>query len=263
MKKLIIFLLFLTSCNHNSLPQDQVKSAEIVSISPEKHIDISQTEHLELPKDANIVFFDEDAILFYTEEWNDNNSGMDLTVYRYGIIDQVYETLATIENIQYITGRVSIYNNEIYIPILLDNNKNKILSLGISNKNCNVISEWEGNTFICDTYIVDNQLIMFQIIATNETRTDYEVSLLNLKDFTTETIFNSFYENGNGTVISTITTDNKDILLYSIDYKNKRQDVQILQYNLENKSITELGIASKKTIQQKSMTVTGFIRNNI
>lgn len=258
----LILLLFLTSCSFNSLPQEQEKSPEPISISQEKQIDISQTEQLELPEDAHILFFDEDVILFYTEELCDDGCSVDLTVYRYSIGDQGYETLAAIENVQYITGSVSRYNNEIYIPMVLDQDKSQVLSLNIDNKTCHVVSEWEGSTFICDTYTVDDQLIIFKIMATSDTRTDYEVSSLNLKDLTSKTIFDSYYENGNGTVISTITTDHKDLFLYSMDYKNNDRDIKILQYDLEHERITEIDIASEKIIREKSMTVTGLIKNN-
>ncbi|MDD4844088.1 MAG: hypothetical protein PHU31_07130 [Anaerotignum sp.] len=75
----------------------------------------------------------------------------------------------------------------------------------MSTGDTTIFYEWIGNTFICNTYLENNTLFVFEIIpanesASSETGTNYKVTAFNLQNSSKKEIMSGKYQNGTGDI---------------------------------------------------------------
>ncbi|KAF5084259.1 hypothetical protein DSECCO2_81280 [anaerobic digester metagenome] len=255
MKKLLILMLCLlsfTGCTVNTLSTSAKSDANRPDATAPMGIVINQSdpEKINLPNEADILFFDDTQIIYSIEEWDKSNEFLNIQFYKYTIAEDTSVKLLDLTEYKFITGRISINDDKLYIPCLFIDNKNKIFEINLSTGNSTIFHEWAGNTFICNTYIENNTLFVFEIIpmddASSEGGTNYKVTAFGLKNSSQKVIMSGKYENGTGDVISCITVNDGIMYLYTLKYDNYKESTHILTYNISSEKFAELPLISSK-----------------
>lgn len=255
MKKLFILILCIlgfTGCTVNTLSTSAKSDANIPDATAPMDIVINQsdTEKINLPNEADILFFDDTQIIYSIEEWDKSNEFLNIQFYKYTIAEDNSVKLLNLTEYKYITGRISIIDDKLYIPCLFIDNKNKIFEIDLSTGNSTIFYEWVVNTFICNTYIDNNTLFVFEIIpmddASSEGGTYYKVTAFSLQNSSQKVIMSGKYQNGTGDVISCITVNDGVMYLYTLIYDNYKESTHILTYNISSEKFGELPLISSE-----------------
>lgn len=256
MKKLLVLILcFLsfTGCTLNALPTSAKSDTNKPDATAPMGIVINQsdTEKINLPNDADILFSDDKQIIYSIEEWDKSNEYLNIQFYKYTIAEDTSVKLLDLTEYSSITGRISIIDDKLYIPCLFVNNKNKIFEINLSTGDTTIFHEWIGNTFICNTYIENNTLFVFEIIpadenVSSESGTNYKVTAFNLQNPSQKEIMSGKYQTGTGDVISCITVNDGVMYLYTLKYDNYNESTHILTYNISSEKFAELPLISSK-----------------
>lgn len=256
MKKLLILILCIlsfTGCTVNTLSTSAKSDANKPDAIAPMGIVINQsdTEKINLPKEADILFFDDKQIIYSIAEWDKSNEYLNIQFYKYTIAEDTSVKLLDLTEYNSNTGRISIIDDKLYIPCLFIDNKNKIFEIDLSTGNSTIFHEWVGNTFICNTYINNNTLFVFEIIPADENEsseggTNYKATAFNLQNSSQKVIMSGKYENGTGDVISCITVNDGIMYLYTLKYANYKESTHILTYNISSEKFAELPLISSK-----------------
>lgn len=252
MKKLFVLMLcFLcfTGCTATSA-ESNVKEID-ASAPMDIVINESDTEKINLPNEADILFFDDKQIIYSVEEWDTSNEFLNIQFYKYTIEEDTAVKLFDLTDYKFISGRISSHDGKLYIPCLFKNDINKIFVVNLSTGATSVFYEWIGNTFICNTYIENNTLFVFEIISADENTsseggTNYKVTAFNLQNSSQKEIMSGKYQNGTGDVISCITVNDGAMYLYTLKYDNYNESTHILTYNIYSEEFTEIPLISSK-----------------
>lgn len=249
---LILCILSLTGCTVNTFSTSAKSDANKPDATAPMGIIINQsdTEKINLPNEADILFFDDTQIIYSIEEWDKSNEFLNIQFYKYTIAEDNSVKLLNLTEYKYITGRISIIDDKLYIPCLFIDNKNKIFEIDLSTGNSTIFYEWVGNTFICNTYIDNNTLFVFEIIpmddASSEGGTYYKVTAFSLQNSSQKVIMSGKYQNGTGDVISCITVNDGVMYLYTLIYDNYKESTHILTYNISSEKFGELPLISSE-----------------
>lgn len=249
---LILCILSLTGCTVNTFSTSAKSDANKPDATAPMGIVINQsdTEKINLPNEADILFFDDTQIIYSIEEWDKSNEFLNIQFYKYTIAQDNSVKLLNLTEYKYITGRISIIDDKLYIPCLFIDNKNKIFEIDLSTGNSTIFYEWVGNTFICNTYIDNNTLFVFEIIpmddASSEGGTYYKVTAFSLQNSSQKVIMSGKYQNGTGDVISCITVNDGVMYLYTLIYDNYKESTHILTYNISSEKFGELPLISSE-----------------
>lgn len=255
MKKLLVLILCIlcfTGCTANTLSTSAKSDANKPNATAPMGIVINQSdpEKINLPNEADILFFDDKQIIYSIEEWDKSNKYLNIQFYKYTIAEDTSVKLLDLTEYKFITGRISINDDNLYIPCLFIDNKNKIFEINLSTGNSTIFHEWAGNTFICNTYIENNTLFVFEIIpmddASSEGGTNYKVTAFSLQNSSQKVIMSGKYQNGTGDVISCITINDGVMYLYTLRYDNYKESTHILTYNISSEKFAELPLISSK-----------------
>ncbi|KAF5084260.1 hypothetical protein DSECCO2_81290 [anaerobic digester metagenome] len=255
MKKLLLMILCFfsfTGCSLNALPSSAKSDANKPNATAPMGIVINQsdTEKINLPNESSILFFDDKQIIYSIAEWDKSNEFLNIQFYKYTLAEETSVKLLDLTEYNANTGRISIINDKLYIPCSFIDNKNKIFEIDLSTGNSTIFHEWVGNTFICNTYIENNTLFVFEIIpmddASSEGGTNYKVTAFGLKNSSQKEIMSGKYQNGTGDVISCITVNDGIMYLYTLRYDNYKESTHILTYNISSEKFAELSPISSK-----------------
>lgn len=256
MKKLLVLMLCFfcfTGCTANSVPTSKESNTKEIDASAPMGIVInkSDTEKINLPNEADILFFDDKQIIYSVEEWDKSNEFLNIQFYKYTIAEDATVKLFDLTDYKFISGRISSHDGKLYIPCLFKNDINKIFEVNLSTGDTSVFYEWTGNTFICNTYVENNTLFVFEIIpadesASSESGTNYKVTSFNLQNSSQKEIMSGKYQNGTGDVISCITVNDEAMYLYTLKYDNYSESTHILTYNISSEEFTEIPLISSK-----------------
>lgn len=255
MKKLLILILCIlsfTGCTVNTLSTSAKSDANKPNATAPVGIVINQsdTEKINLPNESSILFFDDKQIIYSIAEWDKSNEFLNIQFYKYTLAEETSVKLLDLTEYNANTGRISIINDKLYIPCSFIDNKNKIFEINLSTGNSTIFHEWAGNTFICNTYIENNTLFVFEIIpmddASSEGGTNYKVTAFSLQNSSQKVIMSGKYQNGTGDVISCITINDGVMYLYTLRYDNYKESTHILTYNISSEKFAELPLISSK-----------------
>lgn len=245
---MLCFLCF-TGCTATSA---EINAKKIDAFAPmDIVINQSDTEKINLPNEADILFFDDKQIIYSIEEWDKSNEFLNIRFYKYTIEQDTAVKLFDLTDYKFISGRISSYDGKLYIPCLFKNDINKIFVVNLSTGDTSAFYEWTGNTFICNTYIENNTLFVFEIIsadenASSEGGTNYKVTAFNLQNASQKEVLSGKYQNGTGDVISCITVNDGAMYLYTLKYDNYNESTHILTYNISSEKFAELPQISSK-----------------
>ena len=278
MKKIAILLILLFSisgCSSNvqsntenhitDIPTSHTTEKALTTKTHDtKYISTTDVKKLNLPHEANILFFDDTQIIYYIDEWVDSGDFLNFYLYKYTFADDTHIEVINRSNFLYISGRIAKHDENLYIPCVFYNNNNEILEFNLTIDKVSTIRNWTSNIFICELYAENNFLYVFEISPDSEV--NYSVTELSLSNsnFSEKEIISRKYEDGNGHNISCIALDNNLIYLYIhefIDYS--KFATHIYTYNILNGETNKILVDTNITEHLNNDTVISiFVKEN-
>lgn len=222
---LIIISFLLVSCtnvddNTKSVAQDDLK-----------------IEPLQIETNAEIAFFDNESIFYFTDEITSKESDVVCkTLAEYNFKDKKTKKITSFEDISTHSGSITRSDNTLYMP-LSTNDENILFKIDVNKNSSKEIKKW--NTFppLSYVYYLRGNLILFGPDVIDQLTTHYYINKISLTDNKEVNIVKKKIKNNNGELISCVDVDESYIYAFSIKASDDSQKYSIIKYGLNGEEI--------------------------
>lgn len=272
----LIGVLLLEACSS----MEQESNSEVLmspTLSTESTIDTTTISYndfqtLDIPPEANILYFGLNTIVYAIELENSPNPEYpNQSIYIFDAKENNCKQIVELQNAGVNLGSAVFSDNQIYLAYSFLGSISRLLRFDVKDAEIEVLLEWTEDTLICNTYLAQNMLILHRIEFAGDI-TNYIIDGFDLNSHEWSHIEKKSCKMGNevanGTVLACIATDDTHIygLLKEIDGENVNSF--IVSYNLisEKVEMQPFGLEEFESIPDfsfdKSSDIVGAVEAN-
>lgn len=240
---LILVLLILSFCS--CLKNKEQSTASNFSVAQ------NNFEVLNIPLNAEIIFFDNSNILYLLSDQEINNDQQtEKTLFKYNFKEHKKYELTKFNNAITATESIACHGKKIYLPYKTSSNRNVLLEIDMESNSFKAIKQWDADTVFSYIYSIDNVLILFSIDAIDSEVTEYNIKQINLSDYSKKNIVSKRFSNKEAEFIPAIDVDDKYIYALLVKQVNEKQNYHIIKYDLGGNALKSYKLDLKNFIEQ-------------
>ncbi|MFJ7953980.1 hypothetical protein ACIQZG_20985 [Lysinibacillus sp. NPDC096418] len=223
---ILILISFLLSACSSDRPMDSTTESTVLNIP------------LKIDNDAEIVFFNNENLYYFTDETNDEKPDLAKKIlHEYSFADQKSNILSSYNDVSIYSGSKVLNGNNLYLS-LTQNNNNILAEINLKNKSSKIIKKWITNPSLAYVYTLKNNVILFGPNSLDESSIEYSIDAFNPVNGKEENVVKKEIKDQKGEILPSLDVDGDYIYAFSITANDDEHEYNIIKYDLTGKQVS-------------------------